>query len=152
MTTCEKLATNRVFTGMSPKALEPVCDAGEVMRANAGDRLIEEGQRNTHMYLVLDGEVEVRLRERADRFSGVRLGKRGSGICLGEYSFIDKKPASAAVIVTRPSELFRISYKALEGLLATNDALGRTVYRNLLLQLVDRLRSTDAELDLFRPL
>jgi CRP-like cAMP-binding protein len=104
------------------------------------------------LFLVLDGAVEVRLLENPGRYSGVRLATRNAGTCIGEYAFIDDKPASAAVIAVEPSELFKIHYKSLEALLANNDTLGRTFYRNLLVHLVDRLRATNAELDLFRPI
>ena len=152
MSIVEKLAANQVFAGLSPSALAPVPGAGEVIQAKAGDRLIEEGQTNNHLFLVLDGAVEVRLLENPGRFSGVRLGIRDGGTCIGEYAFIDNKPASATVIAIEPSELFKISYKDLQTLLATDDTLGRTFYQNLLVHLVDRLRATNAELDLFRPI
>jgi len=152
MNICEKLATNRLFGGIAPEDLMPIRDAGEVFNASAGTELIEEGDANTHLYLVLVGEVEVSLPKTPERFSTVRLGSRGVGTCLGEYAFIDHKPASATVITSTASELFRISYSALDGILNTNDGLGSAIYRNLLLQLIDRLRDFDSDLDLFRPL
>ena len=152
MSTVEKLAANQVFAGLSPSALAPVPDAGEVIQAKAGDRLIEEGQTNTHLFLILEGEVDVRLLETPERYSGVRLATRKAGTCIGEYAFIDDKPASATVVASTSSELFKIHYRKLEELLADNDTLGRTFYRNLLVHLVDRLRATNAELDLFRPI
>jgi len=152
MTICEKLAANHLFGGINPEDLVPIRDTGEVLDASAGTSLIEEGDANTHLYLVLAGEVEVFLPETPERFSAVRLGTRGVGTCVGEYAFIDHKPASASVVTSKSSELFRISYSALDRLLSTNDALGRAVYRNLLSQLIDRLRDSDSDLDLFRPL
>ncbi len=152
MNIAEKLAVNQVFAGLSPESLASVPGAGEVLQVKAGDRLIEEGQKNDHLYLVLKGAVEIRLLENPERYSGVRLGTRKEGSCIGEYAFIDRKPASATVIAAQPTELFKISYKNLEALLAGNNELGKALYRNLLLHLVDRLRAANAELDLFRPL
>ena len=152
MTACEKLGANRLFKGLPRDALQPVYERGVTLKVQAGDVLIREGQTNKHLYLVLDGEVEVRLPDSPERFTAVRLGTRGPGSCLGEYALIDKRPASATVVATQPSELFKISHETLYELLKTNHVLGSTVYRNLLLHLVDRLRATDAELDLFRPL
>ena len=151
MTAYEKLGANRLFKGLPRGALQPVYERGVTIKVDAGDVLIREGQTNKHLYLVLHGEVEVRLPDRPERFT-VRLGTRGPGSCLGEYSLIDKKPASATVVATRPSELFKISHETLYELLKTDHALGSTVYRNLLHHLVDRPRPTDAWLDLVRPL
>ncbi|MDH3687996.1 MAG: cyclic nucleotide-binding domain-containing protein [Gammaproteobacteria bacterium] len=151
MASYEKLAANRLFRGLPEGALQSLHDKGETIAVGAGNVLISEGQNNTQMYFVLDGELEVRLEENPERFSELQLGTRGPGSCVGEYSFIDRKPASATVIATKPSEVFRISHETLERLLESSHALGSTVYRNLLLHLVDRLRATNAELDLFGP-
>lgn len=152
MTTHEKLGTNRLFKDVPGDALKSVFERGVVFQVDPGDILIREGQTNQHLYLLLHGELEVRLPESPDRFTAVRLGTRGPGSCLGEYALIDKKPASATVVAIRPSEVFEISHEAFYELIQADHALGSAVYRNLLLHLVDRLRATDAELDLFRPL
>ncbi len=152
MTTLHKLAATRIFEGLGPDTLTAVADAGQVIAAKAGERLIEEGQTNTHLLLVLGGAVEVRLLESQDRYSGVRLATCQSGDCIGEYAFVDGKPASASVIAVEPSELFKIHYSQLAHVLAKNDTLGRIFYRNLLVHLVKRLRAANAEFDLFRPM
>ncbi len=152
MTAYEKLGANRLFKGLPRDALQPVYERGVTIKVDAGDVLIREGQTNKHLYLVLHGEVEVRLPDSPERFTEVRLGTRGPGSCLGEYSLIDKNPASATVVATRPSELFKISHETFYELLKTDHALGSAVYRNLFVHLVDRLRATDAWLDLIRPL
>jgi CRP-like cAMP-binding protein len=152
MTIIEKLASNEAFSGVSLGALTPICNAGEVVEVNAGETIIQEGQRNTWVYFVLNGQVEVYLPESSERISGIRLGKREEGSCLGEYAFLDKKPASAAVIATKQTTLFRISHYALEKLLSSNSTLEGLVYRNLARQLSDDMRGSNAELDLFRHL
>ena len=148
----ERLAANEAFSGASVRALVPVCNAGEVVEVSPGETIIQEGQRNAWVYFVLDGQVEVYLPESSERISAIRLAKREAGSCLGEYAFMDQEPASAAVVATKPSKLFRISHEALETLLKSHCALGRIVYRNLARKLSGRLRGSNAELDLFRPM
>ena len=118
MTTLEKLAANRIFQGLGADALTEVADAGQVIAAKAGERLIEEGQTNAHLILVLGGAVEVRLLENPERYSGIRLATLQSGDCIGEYAFVDRKPASASVIAAQDSELFKIHYCQLVQALA----------------------------------
>jgi CRP-like cAMP-binding protein len=103
------------------------------------------------VYFVLEGPVEVRLSDTPERIFAIRVETREVGECLGEYGFVDQKPASAEVIATKPTTLSRISHETLRRLLRINSALETLVHRNLLRQLTDRLRGSNAELDLFRP-
>ena len=50
-----------------------------------------------------------------------------------------------------PTRVFRISHDAFKAFLEANPDAERTVYRNLLVALVSRLRDVDSELDFLRP-
>src|SRR5262245_39988690 len=93
-----------LMRGLSPQDVERVYAAGTVARYRAGETVIAEGQVNTRLFVVLQGEVEVCLPARGDRFTAVRLARLGSGSCMGEYSFIDQKPTSAAVVARADTE------------------------------------------------
>src|SRR3989442_9838932 len=60
------------------------------------------------LYVVLEGEVEVFLPERAGsgahRPSRIRLNRLGPGRCLGEYGVIDDQPSSASAEALTPRE------------------------------------------------
>lgn len=123
---------------------------GSVIQIDDGDIIITEGRANTALYVVLSGELEVNLPDQLDRVSGISLAARRAGDCVGEYSFLDHRPASASVSANQPTELFKIAHNTFEELLDTHSDLARRIYRNLLVSLVDRLRASNAELDLFR--
>ncbi|MDH3376113.1 MAG: cyclic nucleotide-binding domain-containing protein [Gammaproteobacteria bacterium] len=123
---------------------------GSVIQIHDGDAIITEGQANTALYVVLSGELHVSLPDRMGRVTGISLAARRPGECVGEYSFLDHRPASASVRANQPTELFKITHQAFEGLLGAHSDVARQVYRNLLVALVDRLRASNAELDLFR--
>jgi CRP-like cAMP-binding protein len=70
------------------------------------------------------------------------------GDCFGEYSLIDKQPASAAVIAMEPCRLFEISRSHFEEILNTSDFIAKTVYKNILLIIIKRARDSNRELDI----
>jgi CRP-like cAMP-binding protein len=125
--------------------------AGDVKVFRAGETVIAEGQLNTNIFVVLRGAVEVCLPERDDRFTPVKLARLGPGSCVVEYSFIDRKPTSAAVVAHTESEVFVLSNDALSRVLAGDTGLERTIYRNLLVLMIERLREDNAALEMIRP-
>ncbi|MFT5041967.1 MAG: CRP/FNR family cyclic AMP-dependent transcriptional regulator [Hyphomicrobiaceae bacterium] len=112
-----------------------------------GQVVIDEGSSNDSIYLILSGEVGVKLDESDRRVSGVHLASLGVGETFGEYSMFDGEKVSATVIARTASILARFSGDVLRRELATDPAAGRTVYRNMIVTLVRRLRAKDAELD-----
>lgn len=147
----ETLSRCALMRELSPQDVERIYRAGTVERYGAGETVIAEGQVNTRLFVVLRGEVEVRLPARKDRFTAVRLARLGSGSCIGEYSFIDQRPTSAAVVTRVDTEVFTLSNDELNRVLAGDVRLERTFYRNLLVVMIERLREDNAVLDLIRP-
>ncbi len=136
---------------LPPDDIARIYEAGGVKTFGAGETLIVEGQINTTLFVVLRGEVEVCLPRTDDRFTSVKLARLGPGSCVGEYSFIDRKPTSASVVSCASSEVFLLSNDALSRVLAGNTGLERTIYRNLLVLMIERLREDNAALEMIRP-
>jgi CRP/FNR family cyclic AMP-dependent transcriptional regulator len=147
----ELLAGNRLFQGVEPAALDPVIEQGSLCDLADGQVLIREGEANSRLYFVLEGELEVSLPVNPKRFTALKIARCGPGACIGEYAFVDGKPASATVTAAGSARLFQIEDKRFRDFLSAHPEIGRAVYRNLLEQLVERLRAANAELDLFRP-
>ena len=124
--------------------------AGDLAHHEAGHILIEEGEPLDYIFVILSGEVAVYLPAELDRESEVSLATLHSRECFGEYSFIDRRAASASVKCMTPCHLLVLSHASLKQHLDANPATGSVVYRNLLESLVQRLRDNNAELDLFR--
>ncbi len=148
----ERLIFIPMFLNVAHDALETVYASGEIIKKAPGEIIIREGEINHHMYVLLGGEVGISLPESDQRFSQVLMGTRGPGECLGEYSFLDHQLASATVTIKQPAELFKITHVAFNQILDSDPGLERILYKNMLLLLVNRLRTSDAELDMFRPI
>ena len=147
------LAGSVVFKGLTAPDLDAVLSAAELLPRKPKDLILSEGSPTDGLYVVLEGEVEVFLPERAGsgahRPSRIRLNRLGPGRCLGEYGVIDDQPSSASAEALTPAKLCFLSKAEFRRLVERHDRLGRIVYANLLRYLVSRLRGKDKELDIF---
>jgi CRP-like cAMP-binding protein len=109
--------------------------------------LLEEGQGNSRLFVVLKGCVSVRLPKRTTRPTEVKLATLGAGEIFGEYSLFDEQPVSATVFAAEPSRVAWIERTTLDAFFEERRDAGRRFYDAMLRLLVARLRSKNAELD-----
>ena len=113
--------------------------------------VIREGETNRSLHVVVAGKLEACLPENDTRFTKITLAEMGPGSCVGEYSFVDGKPTSAAVVAVADTVVFTLPLDDFERVSAQNHHIGMVIYRNLLTVLIDRLRDDNAMLDMIRP-
>lgn len=147
------LRESKLCKGLDEEQLEFFYSHGNKVLFNINETIIQESQKVSSLFIILKGQVDVVLPRKdeylmIERFSKIKLNKLTQGDCIGEYSLIDNKPASATVIVTQPSELFRVSQSDFQKMVDSNDRLARVIYHNLLKILIQRARDTNSELDL----
>lgn len=147
----QALLENDMVQGLTKKQVRDFYERGKAVKAKEGTVFIQEGVDNSHMFLVLSGELEVFLPDSADRFSKITLARRTPGHYVGEYSFLDSSAASASVKTVGECVLFQIPHAEVEVLFSEDHGIGQVVYRNLLINLVDRLRDSHQELDMIQP-
>ena len=129
------LAGFEILRHVKAERLESLVERGQLRWLSPGRALLCAGERNSTAFLVLSGSFSVHVAGAgADPIAIVRAGES-----LGELSVLDQKPASADVIALEPSCVLAIPEGELLGLLETSHAFSI----NLLLKLVDRLRSTN---------
>lgn len=121
--------------------------SGDWVRVRKGQTIIAEQRPNQSVFIVIEGRVDVRISDSVG--TNIDLASHGAGMMIGEYSFIDGLPAAASVAPSTDAVLFAIRHEKLNEILETHDRIGRIVYRNLLGIWVERLRASNAELDLF---
>ncbi|HEV8642135.1 MAG TPA: cyclic nucleotide-binding domain-containing protein [Methylomirabilota bacterium] len=146
------LANSVVFQGLRPTDLDPVLSSSDVIARKPGELILSEGTPGDGLYIVLEGEIEIFLPERAasgaHRPTRVRLNRLGPGRCLGEYGVIDDQPSSASAAALTPARLCFLPKAEFRRLVERHDRVARIVYANLLRYLVSRLRGKDKELDI----
>ncbi|WEV26347.1 Crp/Fnr family transcriptional regulator [Streptomyces sp. 71268] len=119
---------------------ESVMALGGQRKYAADAHLLAEGDRTSHVMIVLRGWVTVSV---ATERGGTRLilGLRGPGELLGEMAALDSHPRSATVRALGPVEVQVISGDAFRRFLALHPRVSGLVIR----QLTSRLRSSDQE-------
>lgn len=142
------LSNSIVFRDLDRDELQRVLEYGVQESFAPGKHILREGEENSMLYLVLDGEVEVYLPESERRSGRIHLNVVGPEAILGEYSLIDNEPASASAVTRTEASFFYMDREDFERLVGEEDRIGKKIYYNLVRTLVQRLRDKDRELDL----
>ncbi|MBI1188403.1 MAG: cyclic nucleotide-binding domain-containing protein [Alphaproteobacteria bacterium] len=135
------LAKAKLFQRMGADARRRLAATGAVQALEPRARLFSKGDEGDAMYVVLEGEVEVRISSEGGR--DVRIAALGAGSVIGEMAALDGGPRSADVDAVRRTRLLRIPRDSVvEAMRAEPDTL-----IDLVAELSRRLRDTDAALE-----
>ncbi len=128
----EELEAQELLESVDLEAIMPLLHDGVVQTLGPGEVLIEGGSFNPRLYLLLSGELSVRLRS-----SGCApLLILGPGQSVGELSLIDHKPASATIVAEVESRVLALDEELVWILVNSSHAISS----NLLFLMVKRLR------------
>ena len=132
------LKNSQVFAGVNDAHIKLIMANGTKQKFQKNDLIIREGQKVRCLYLVVGGQLEVRLDEQlakggVKRFSEIKLNTLEQGDCFGEYSLIDQQLVSANIKAIESGTLFRISCFDFEEIIAANDLLAILVFSSLLI-------------------
>ena len=148
----DALSRVEVFEGLTQDDLKIISKHCQRISFEKRDTLLEIGQRPSAFYVLLKGQLRVFLPKQIEgkkehRVSEINLNILNKGDCFGEYSLIEKMPASASVVGVQPGEVLKITDSEFDRIMA-NDRVAKTVYYNLLHVLIKRLRKKEQELDM----
>lgn len=101
-------------------------------------QIVKQGDPDDGMYLVLDGELRVRL-----MISGKEtiLATLGPGECFGEIALFDHGPRSADVVANKESVLLKISSEAFDKLRRDAPELSAPILFSISKTLAARIRA-----------
>jgi len=110
-----------------------------------GDAIFNQGDQVDNLMVVAKGMLRVThvFDGRLSEF----VGPLGPGDVVGEMSFADGKPASATLIADGDTEVLTISRDAVESMIEADPAFAGRLYKDLLLHLAHRLRTTNLRAD-----
>lgn len=143
-----RLAQHPLLRDLESTARDAFVDVFHAEDVPAGRSVLDEGQANSRLFIVLEGSVSVKLPKRARRVSEVRLATLGPGDLFGEYSVFDGQPVSATVFAVEDTRVAWVEKSALDAYVDGHSEAGRHLYERFLRTLVSRLRAHDAELDI----
>lgn len=119
-----------LFAGISAKSMTHLAEAAGEQDFDPGQLIVRQGLVGSGLYLVLDGQVEVR--RGADK-----LATLGPGDFFGELAVIDQQPRSASVQAITQARCLALASWDLLGMLESDP----TFALNLIRALVARVRS-----------
>ena len=100
----DSVARHPLFKGVPFNVIELLAEGCEFRHLDKGEQLLAPNQANSHLFLILEGGLEVHI-DQVDSPSGIEIV---AGECTGEISIIDGKPASAYVIAGERTLLLAI--------------------------------------------
>lgn len=130
----ETLCRSRLFRNVPPGIASHVASGSATRDLEAGEVLIEAGQPNDAVYVLLEGELDVYITSEGPPH--VRLAP---GEIVGEVSVLDRERASASVRAGRRSLVLEVDSEQLWALVDR----APEVARNLLHVLSGRIRHDD---------
>jgi len=99
-----------LFAGIPGRVLAAVAQGAVEKRFATGERLIEEGAVEAHLYAIVDGRVRVHNGDRT-------LVELGSGATVGELAVLVPAPRAASVTAIEPTHVLRVDQAVLDELL-----------------------------------
>ena len=132
------LRNSALFRNIGLETLQHLLAGCGRRRLAEGEMLLEPGQPNSNVYLVLSGELRVYLGGRALPSNAVLE----AGDCAGEISAIDGQNPSALVLAAKPTDLLVIPHNILWTLVDCCHG----VAKNLLYIISGRLRNENLNL------
>ena len=127
------LERNKLFRNISLESVEHLLKGCQVITLKSGATLLEVGQKNTSLYLVLDGELRIYLSGRGLPVHAVL----GSGECIGELSLIDGGITAALVIAAQDTRMLVVPHDLVWSMVDSSNGIAR----NLLAILAGRVRN-----------
>lgn len=127
MTTIERvIALQRVtlFAGTPGRILAAVARRASEVEVGAGERVIEEGMVDDHLFAVVSGRLRVHQGD-------ATLATLEPGATVGELAALVPEPRSASVTALEPAVLLRIEKAVLDELLVDWPELASSVITSL---------------------
>jgi len=127
------LERNKLFRDISLESVEHILKGCQVIALKSGATLLEVGQKNASLYLVLDGELRVYLNGQGLPVHAVL----GPGECVGELSLIDGGNSAALVIAAQDTHMLVVPHELVWSMVDSSHGIAR----NLLAILAGRIRN-----------
>lgn len=140
MTLLDLMRTIAMFEGLTEHQLQRLLAISDEEVFDKGAVLFRQGETGDRLYIIVDGQVEVRLRSRPDQAERTQVFL-GRGQVVGEMALLDKGPRSATIRCSQDHTVLRsLSHAACSELCNADAAIGYAIMRNLARDLSFKLR------------
>lgn len=133
-----------LFQEAGRDAIASARGAFELIEASDGQVILEVGQPGTHAFIVIDGDLDVRI-------GGVQLATLHSGTMVGELGLFGHEPRTARVTTITPVTLLGIDRPSLLALQADENPIATILEIRAIHTTVSRLREAQSRLARLSP-
>ena len=148
------LTTSPLLQDMTPQQVDVLGQSMVLVRAQAGQVLIKEGEVGEWMLLLLTGTVDVtkRIEPGGDSDEGSQTAKASriaviqSGAAVGEMSMLDSEPRYATCTAIEPVEAGVLGRREIALLIRDHPAVGAKLLVKITQLMAQRLRNTSNQL------
>jgi signal transduction histidine kinase len=120
----QDLRKSPLFEGLSDQELQQLVDNAKHVFLQAGEILMNQGDKGDSAYVVLEGGFEI---QKQSGSSVIKIDVRKPGEIIGEMALLSNAPRSATVVAVCDSETLCISQEDFENLLSTSPSATRAV-------------------------
>ena len=125
----ERLKSQEVFSFLLPKQVDSISNAAQAIRYKEGDTVYSQGERAEFIYVVLEGEVMLRLPGKGGL--SVPIDVATAGTMFGSCMCFDIESYSTTAQCTQDSKLLKIEAVALSDLMDEDLRMGYAMQRRL---------------------
>jgi CRP/FNR family transcriptional regulator, cyclic AMP receptor protein len=146
----EKLAPTIVGRYLSTEQIEKFVDASQLVELSVGELLFREGQIDNHLYVMMDGQVDLvmQVRHRGSQ----RILSLGSGDLVAWSALLGSGVMTCSAICLRDARLIAINAHTVLERMEQDSEFGYHFMRMVSFALAQRLTATRLQLlDLFAP-
>ena len=133
----------RILAGMNEDQLQRFAGFMQLEKVPQWSLIVKQGDPGDSMYLILQGELRVRINVGGKE---TILATLGPGEFFGDISLFDHGPRSADVVANSDSMVLKITSKAIEELSRTAPELATPFLRNIGQTLSARIRADNKRL------
>ena len=132
-----------IFAGLSDKQLCALFRQLQTVTYDAGERIFEQGDQPSHIYIVWSGKIKLVARQDQTNYELIVFEE---GHCFGEASVIGIQPHEATAMAIEKSDLIVLPRKALSSIYESDLELFSILVLNIARELCRRLHATDQTL------
>ena len=125
----ERLSSHDVFSYLRPEQIDVLSDATEVVQYKAGDTVYYRGKRGEYMYVVLEGEVSLRLPGKGG--VTIPIDVATPGVMFGACQCFDISTYAVTAQCVEDSKLIKIAASVLRHMMDDDLLMGYVIQRHI---------------------
>lgn len=128
----ELIKQSRIFEGLEEDELQEIMKICQITEFHKGEKVFEIGESAEHLFIVKEGEVELRFKVIYQNIStSVCLERKPRGEPLGWSALTEPYKYTLSAIAVTEAELLQMGHKELKGLCEKNNHLGYVLMSNI---------------------